>query len=48
MNMKKAKKVDEVKVNMGNIIVVKINARDKYKPFDSEEDLQQEIDATVN
>lgn len=33
MKMKNAKKIAEVKVNMGNIIVVKINAHDKFKAF---------------
>lgn len=48
MTLKKTKKIAEVKINMGNIIVVKINARDKFKAFNSEEDLQNEITSCVN
>lgn len=41
MILKKDGKVAEVKVNLGNIIVVKINERDKFKSFKSYEDLQK-------
>lgn len=48
MNMKKSKQVAEVKVNMGNIIVIKINERDKFKAYNAEEDLQKAIATCIN
>lgn len=47
MSLKKAKKIAEVKVNLGNIIVIKVDPRGKFKAYNSDEDLQKEIASSI-